>query len=47
MITGVGGTKEERTADMEAYHHDTCEKWKNELMTYSQYQWVYRPASFP
>ncbi|KAI0334437.1 hypothetical protein GY45DRAFT_1431638 [Cubamyces sp. BRFM 1775] len=35
MITGLGGTPEERTADMEAYHHKTCEKWKRELMTYS------------
>ncbi len=35
MITGVGGTKEERAADMDAKHHTTCEKWKMELMTYS------------
>ncbi|KAI0778690.1 peptidase M76 family-domain-containing protein [Trametes elegans] len=35
MITGLGGTKEERAVDMEAYHHQTCEKWKRELMTYS------------
>lgn len=37
MITGVGGTPEEREADMDARHHTKCEKWKNELMTYSQY----------
>ena len=37
MITGLGGTKEERAADMEEYHHQMCEKWKKELMTYSQY----------
>ena len=35
MITGIGGTKEERAVDMEEYHHQTCEKWKKELMTYS------------
>ena len=37
MITGLGGTKEERAADMDAYHHQTCEKWKREMMNYSQY----------
>ncbi|KAI0718932.1 peptidase M76 family-domain-containing protein [Cerioporus squamosus] len=35
MITGLGGTQEERAADMEASHHKKCEKWKRELMTYS------------
>ncbi|RDX51921.1 hypothetical protein OH76DRAFT_1400822 [Lentinus brumalis] len=35
MITGLGGTQEERAADMEAYHHRMCEKRKRELMTYS------------
>lgn len=37
MITGIGGTKEERATDMDAYHHEMCEKWKKDLMTYSQY----------
>ncbi len=40
MITGLGGTQEERAADMEAYHHRMCEKRKRELMTYSQYPCV-------
>ncbi|KAI0652369.1 peptidase M76 family-domain-containing protein [Trametes meyenii] len=35
MITGLGATAEERAAEMEAYHHQKCEKWKRELMTYS------------
>lgn len=37
VITGLGGTKEERATDMEALHHSRCEKWKQELMAYSQY----------
>ena len=41
MITGLGGTQEQREADMEAHHHKKCEKWKRELMTYSQYQCVH------
>ncbi|KAI0639921.1 peptidase M76 family-domain-containing protein [Trametes polyzona] len=35
LITGLGGTKEEREADMQAHHHKICEKWKGELMSYS------------
>ncbi|PCH34084.1 hypothetical protein WOLCODRAFT_113138 [Wolfiporia cocos MD-104 SS10] len=35
MITGLGGTPEERQADMERYHGQTCEKWKRDLMNYS------------
>ncbi|OBZ79176.1 Mitochondrial inner membrane protease ATP23 [Grifola frondosa] len=35
LITGLGGTKEERMTDMEEYHRQTCEKWKRELMNYS------------
>ncbi|KAI0375513.1 hypothetical protein BV20DRAFT_1040875 [Pilatotrama ljubarskyi] len=34
-ITGLGATKEEREAEIEAHHHKKCEKWKRELMTYS------------
>ena len=41
MITGLGGTQEQREADMEAHRHKKCEKWKRELMTYSQYQCVH------
>lgn len=43
MITGVGGTKDERAAEMDANHHTTCEKWKRELMTYSQYRRIHAP----
>ena len=31
------GTPEERKAAMQEHHHKKCEKWKGELMTYSQY----------
>ncbi|KAI0361069.1 hypothetical protein OH77DRAFT_1417269 [Trametes cingulata] len=34
-ITGIGATKEERDAAMEAAQHKACEKWKKQLMTYS------------
>lgn len=37
LITGLGVTEEERLADIDAYHGRTCEKWKRELMNYSQY----------
>ncbi|GBE77528.1 peptidase M76 family-domain-containing protein [Sparassis latifolia] len=35
LMTGLGGSQEERLADLEEHHHRTCEKWKRELMNYS------------
>ena len=35
-MTGLVGTPEERQADLEQYQGQTCEKWKTELMNYSQ-----------
>ena len=40
LVTGLAGTKEEQMAGLEEYKHTTCEKWKKELMTYSQYLYV-------
>ena len=37
LVTGLAGTKEEQMAGLEEYKHATCEKWKKELMSYSQY----------
>lgn len=37
LVTGLAGTREEQMAGLEEYKHTTCEKWKKELMTYSQY----------
>ena len=37
VITGIGMTEEERTAELEAHHGRTCDKWKREMMNYSQY----------
>jgi len=35
IITGLGVTERERRLDMEEYHGQTCEKWKETLMNYS------------
>ncbi|CCM03659.1 uncharacterized protein FIBRA_05803 [Fibroporia radiculosa] len=35
VITGLGGTAQERQAEMERLQGQTCEKWKRELMNYS------------
>jgi mitochondrial inner membrane protease ATP23 len=35
-MTGLGATDAEKAAELEAYQHRTCEKWKAELMTRSQ-----------
>ncbi|KZT08588.1 uncharacterized protein LAESUDRAFT_43623 [Laetiporus sulphureus 93-53] len=35
VITGLGVSPEQRNADLERYHSETCEKWKRELMNYS------------
>ncbi|KAJ3482958.1 hypothetical protein NLI96_g6631 [Meripilus lineatus] len=37
LMTGLGVSEEERMAGLEAHHARTCEKWKRELMHYSQY----------
>ncbi|KIP11769.1 hypothetical protein PHLGIDRAFT_99235 [Phlebiopsis gigantea 11061_1 CR5-6] len=34
-ITGVGMSEQERRADLQVYQHETCEKWKRELMSNS------------
>lgn len=36
LVTGLAGTKSEQMADLEEHKHKTCEKWKIELMNYSQ-----------
>lgn len=36
-ITGVGLSEEERANSLALRQHQTCNKWKNELVNYSQY----------
>jgi inner membrane protease ATP23 len=36
LVTGFAGTREEQMANLEEYKHNTCEKWKAELLNYSQ-----------
>jgi hypothetical protein len=45
LVTGLAGTKEEQMANLQEYKHNTCEKWKIELMNYSQC--LVRLASHP
>ncbi|KIM82188.1 hypothetical protein PILCRDRAFT_71054 [Piloderma croceum F 1598] len=35
LVTGLAGTKDEQMANLEEYKHNTCEKWKTELLNYS------------
>lgn len=44
VITGVGLTEQERLAGLQEQHGRICEKWKKEMMNYSQYQWVAVPS---
>jgi hypothetical protein len=45
LVTGLAGTKDEQMANLQEYKHNTCEKWKIELMNYSQC--LVRLASHP
>lgn len=35
-MTGVGQTAEQKADRLAEHQHRSCEKWKNELVTYSQ-----------
>lgn len=41
LVTGLSGTKEEQMAHLVDYKHNTCEKWKTELLNYSQCYFVF------
>jgi inner membrane protease ATP23 len=36
VITGLGVSDEERRRDLDEFQHERCEKWKQNLMNYSQ-----------
>lgn len=35
LLTGVGGTEEDRLRDIQEFQSQTCDKWKTHLMHYS------------
>lgn len=37
LMTGLGATDEQKTHQLQEGQHQLCEKWKAEMLNYSQY----------